>query len=130
MIIVVALLLEASILKYVNDENPEPINFIIEMTFEPIKLQLKRDLIKYEQKREKNKQNANMRWNNASGNQKMQCNATACDGTNRNANDAVIDIDNDIDIHSTSVKTAYYKEKLSCRCESCPIHTESYTINI
>lgn len=33
------------ILLYVNDKEPIPIDFIIEMTFEPIKLQLKRDLI-------------------------------------------------------------------------------------
>jgi hypothetical protein len=30
--------------EYVNDLNPEPVNFIVEMAFEPIKLQLKRDL--------------------------------------------------------------------------------------
>lgn len=41
------------ILKYVNDLNPIPIDFIIEMAFEPIKLQLKRDLDKYEVIREK-----------------------------------------------------------------------------
>lgn len=35
------------ILKYVNDQNPVPIDFIIDMAFEPIKLQLKRDLEKY-----------------------------------------------------------------------------------
>ena len=32
------------ILEYVNDENPVPIDFIIEMAFEPIKQTLKRDL--------------------------------------------------------------------------------------
>lgn len=36
------------ILLYVNDKNPIPINFIIDMAFEPIKHQLKRDLRKYE----------------------------------------------------------------------------------
>lgn len=36
------------ILEYVNDLNPEPLNFIVDMAFEPIKQQLKRDLIKYE----------------------------------------------------------------------------------
>ena len=35
------------ILQYVNDQNPIPINFIIELAFEPIKCQLKRDLKKY-----------------------------------------------------------------------------------
>lgn len=35
-------------LQYVNDKNPEPINEVIELVFEPIKQQLKRDLRKYE----------------------------------------------------------------------------------
>jgi hypothetical protein len=37
------------ILSYVNDENPELNDFIIEIAFEPIKQSLKRDLIKYEE---------------------------------------------------------------------------------
>lgn len=41
------------ILEYVNDLNPVPIDFIVEMAFEPIKLQLKRDLMKYEVIKEK-----------------------------------------------------------------------------
>lgn len=45
------------ILEYVNDEDPEPINFIIEMAFEPIRLQLKRDLIKWEGICERNRVN-------------------------------------------------------------------------
>ena len=39
------------ILKYVNDEEPETDDLIIQLTFEPIKQQLKRDLKKYENKR-------------------------------------------------------------------------------
>src|SRR5690554_409261 len=41
------------ILEYVNDEDPKPSNFIIEMVFEPIKLQLKRDFEKWEDIRAK-----------------------------------------------------------------------------
>lgn len=41
------------VLLYVNDKNPVPVDFIIEMAFEPIKLQLKRDLLKYELIKEK-----------------------------------------------------------------------------
>lgn len=37
-----------TILQYVNDKNPIPVNFVIELAFEPIKIQLKRDLIKWE----------------------------------------------------------------------------------
>ncbi len=36
------------ILKYVNDLNPEPENDIVDLAFEPIKLQMKRDLKKWE----------------------------------------------------------------------------------
>ncbi|TDQ79553.1 DUF6291 domain-containing protein [Sphingobacterium yanglingense] len=41
------------LLKYVNDQDPSTDNFIVEMAFEPIKQQLKRDLKKYETIREK-----------------------------------------------------------------------------
>ena len=42
-----------TILEYVNDRHPEPKNFIVEMAFEPVRLQLKRDLQRYEQTRER-----------------------------------------------------------------------------
>jgi hypothetical protein len=51
------------ILRYVNDQNPEPQDQFTEVVFEPIKQSLKRDLIKYEGIRERNKENANKRWN-------------------------------------------------------------------
>jgi hypothetical protein len=86
------------ILAYVNDMNPTANDFIIELAFEPIKQSLKRDLIKYEDKRLKNKENAYKRWHTDD--------ATASDGMRMDANDAVSDsvsdsvsvIDNDIDI--------------------------------
>jgi hypothetical protein len=39
------------ILSYVNDEDPVTEDLIIQLTFEPIKQQLKRDLVKYEKKK-------------------------------------------------------------------------------
>ncbi|MCE4064312.1 DUF6291 domain-containing protein [Chryseobacterium gleum] len=41
------------ILRYVNDENPETEDFIIELAFEPVKQHLKRDLKKYKTKLDK-----------------------------------------------------------------------------
>ena len=41
------------ILRYVNDQNPEPNDLITELTFEPIKQQLKRDLQRYKVKQAK-----------------------------------------------------------------------------
>ena len=41
------------ILLYVNDKHPIPIDFVIDMAFEPIKLQLKRDLDRWEETRGK-----------------------------------------------------------------------------
>lgn len=45
------------ILSYVNDENPHTEDLIIQIAFEPVKLQLKRDLVKWENYIEKQRQN-------------------------------------------------------------------------
>ena len=45
------------IFSYVNDENPTPDNLIIDLSFEPIKQTLKRDLKKWEKYIEKQKEN-------------------------------------------------------------------------
>jgi hypothetical protein len=77
------------ILAYVNDKNPETDDLIIQISFEPIKQALKRDLRKYEDKRQTNRENALARWNKPDD-------ATACDRINTDANHAVSDsvIDN------------------------------------
>jgi uncharacterized phage protein (TIGR02220 family) len=48
------------IFSYVNDENPNPVDRITDLSFEPIKLQLKRDLIKYESIVNRNKSNGSL----------------------------------------------------------------------
>jgi hypothetical protein len=54
------------ILRYVNDENPVAEDLITEIAFEPIKQQLKRDLVKFEdtkvKRSEAGKAGANKRW--------------------------------------------------------------------
>ena len=50
------------IFSYVNDENPELEDRFLAMAFKPIKLQLKRDLVKYEVVKERNAANARKRW--------------------------------------------------------------------
>ena len=50
------------IFSYVNDENPILNDRLIDMAFKPIKLQLKRDLVKYEGVKERNSANARKRW--------------------------------------------------------------------
>lgn len=69
--------------RYINDQNPEPPSRIIKLVFEPLKQSLKRDLRRYEDKRLKNIDNANKRWNNKD--------ATACDRINSDAKHAVSD---------------------------------------
>lgn len=69
-------------LAYVNDLNPQPIDRLTGLLFEPIKQNLKRDLIKWEEKSQKNKDNARIRWD--------KNNANASERTEVNANDAVI----------------------------------------
>ncbi len=87
------------ILKYVNDENPETDDLIIEIAFEPVKQKLKRDLKKYEETKEKNRENANKRWQKdkateSSGNKK---NATASDRIPVDAKHADSDTGSDTD---------------------------------
>lgn len=50
------------IFAYVNDENPVFEDRFLDMAFKPIKLQLKRDLVKYEAVKERNSANARKRW--------------------------------------------------------------------
>lgn len=85
------------IFSYVNDESPQLNDRLIDMAFKPIKLQLKRDLVKYEEVKERNSANARKRWDAvaSSGIPKDAKNAD-----NDNDNDTVIDKDkkNNIDI--------------------------------
>lgn len=52
-----------TILEYVNDLNPDVEDELIDLVFEPIKQQLKRDLLKYKEICIKNKENIGKRWN-------------------------------------------------------------------
>ena len=77
------------ILRYVNDEDPSTDDLIINLTFEPIKQQLKRDLSKYEGIRAKNKLNADKRWN-ATASDRMPTDAKHADTDTVTDNDKVI----------------------------------------
>lgn len=90
------------ILEYVNDKNPDTDDLIIQLTFEPIKQCLKRDLQKYENIRLKNIENANKRWkkNNATASDRMQTN------TKNAVNDSVSDKDINNNIDSRKQKFA------------------------
>lgn len=65
------------ILRYVNDKDPVTDNQLVEIAFEPIRQSLKRDLVKYENIRTRNSENAKKRWN-----------ATASDRIPNNAKNA------------------------------------------
>lgn len=53
-------LLFKHILKYVNDENPTTDNILVEIAFEPIKQQLKRDLRKWDEFKKKQSENGKL----------------------------------------------------------------------
>lgn len=46
-----------TILEYVNDMDPEPEDMVVELVFEPIKQQMKRDLAKWEQRAKRSREN-------------------------------------------------------------------------
>ena len=93
------------IFSYVNDENPVLTDRLIDMAFKPIKLQLKRDLVKYETVRERNSVNARKRWD-----------ATASSGIpndTKNADiDKGIDKDKDKDINSIDIRKLKFADTL------------------
>lgn len=76
------------VLYYVNDLNPDTDNVITKIAFEPIKQQLKRDLVRYEKIRQRNSLSARMRWD-----------ANACERIPNDAKNADNDNDNDNDIN-------------------------------
>ena len=63
------------ILRYVNDENPTTTDPLVKLAFEPIKQQLKRDLVKWKDISDKRRKAALDRWNkqdNANADKSMQ----------------------------------------------------------
>lgn len=88
------------LLRYVNDLNPEAPDRVTKLTFTPIKNTLKRDLKKWQEKREKNRENARKRWDKKD--------ATACDRIKNDANNAVsVSVSvSDINNNSAEVKTS------------------------
>lgn len=63
--------------RYIDDQNPEAPDRLTDIAFEPIKKQLQRDLIKWRDKCQKNKENARIRWD-----------ANACERKKSDANHA------------------------------------------
>jgi hypothetical protein len=79
------------IFSYVNDENPQTDDLIIKLGFTPIQQQLKRDLIKYEETKEKRseagKAGANKRWQTiANDSKRINDIAKIADNVNVNVN--------------------------------------------
>jgi (p)ppGpp synthase/HD superfamily hydrolase len=84
------------LLRYVNDQNPITDNTLVEIAFEPIKQQLKRDLVKFEdvkvKRSEAGKAGANKRWQEIANANKGKQTITKI-AVNDNDNDNVISKD-------------------------------------
>jgi hypothetical protein len=104
---------------YVNDENPTTDELLLNIAFEPIKMQLKRDLVKYEKKREQwseaGKKSAEQRAlikSNESQRTLTNVDSVATVSTvNDNVNVNVNVISKDINIPTWDLFLAYGKEK-------------------
>lgn len=69
-------------LAYINDLNPEPPDRLIQITFEPIKQTLKRDLLKWEARSQKNREIAIDGWkkrNDANASERIKTDAKNAD---------------------------------------------------
>lgn len=90
-------------LEYINDQNPEPPSKLIQIVFEPIKQNLKRDLKKWQSKSLKNSEIAKERWSkrtdaNAYERIKSDANHADKDTVTVTVTDTVTDIVKDKDI--------------------------------
>lgn len=100
------------ILRYVNDQNPEAQDQFTEVVFEPIKQSLKRDLVKYEGIRERNKENANKRWS-AKTCDNMPPHATASKRIPKHTKNADSDSVNDSVINNNIIYREFLHLKLT-----------------
>ena len=91
------------ILSYVNDQNPQTDDLIIQIAFEPVKQQLKRDLRKYKALCKKNKENIEARWNKKD--------TTVYDGIQPNSKHTDNDSDNDNDTDNDKEKEIKKKKR-------------------
>ena len=102
------------ILAYVNDLNPTTDDLIIQLTFEPIKQSLKRDLEKYERIKAKNTENALLRWNknNATASDRIPLDAKNADSVNDSVSDK--DSVNDILLKKETKTNEIFIRSTSC----------------
>ncbi len=96
------------VLSYVNDENPVTDNLLIEVCFEPIKQQLKRDLCKWQERKDKRveagKKGGLAKASNASNAKKPLANLAVNGNVNVNGNVSVSVID---EIKDTALRAAF-----------------------
>ena len=85
------------LLRYVNDLNPEPPDFVTELAFEPIKQSLKRDLKRYEsiveKRREAGRLGGKQKVANASKSKQNVANVAVIDSVSVSDSDSVSDND-------------------------------------
>lgn len=96
-------------LAYINDLNPEPIDRLTGLLFEPIKQSLKRDLLKWKEKSERNSNIAKAGWEkrkDANACERMEMDAKNADSVIVTDKDTVIVKDKVIDIEERKLKFA------------------------
>lgn len=118
------------IIDYVNDRNPQPTDLLLKTAFAPIKLQLKRDLIKWEEIRskrsdaghasaEKKKQQKQQVLTSVKSVQHTSTNSTVNVSVNDNVNDSV----NVINTQQQQFENEFLKDQTllehTCRITHC-----------
>lgn len=105
------------ILKYVNDDDPVTENMVVDLTFEPVKQQLKRDLKKYETIKEKRseagKKSAEKRAKEKLKNEQKETNSTSVESVKQTSTNSTVsvNVNGNVNVNDT-VNEKVIKEKV------------------
>jgi len=97
------------ILEYVNDTNPVTEDILVDIAFDPIKRQLKRDLVKYESRAERSRENGSKGGRPSNLQEPKKPNGFINNLEEPKKPDTVIDIVNDI-VNVTDINNTYTTE--------------------
>jgi hypothetical protein len=123
-------LLIKHIFRYVNDTNPEPPNRIIQIMFEPIKQQLKRDLVKWERIRKTRTEIGRLGGLKSGESRKLKLNDVEANATKTKQNEANEPVNVNVNVNVINDNNIPTETEFLDFCKTLPINFEQYKFSL